>query len=123
MVFKSNFPKFIQPSPNSVYYCHNPRGICLIIRLRHELSHLREHKYKYDWQDTLNRLCSCGNDVESIERFLIHCRQFVNERGSLLSTLGYFNYSLLENTSKFLTQTLLFGNMSLRGEWPSGLRR
>ena len=31
-----------------------------------------------------------------------------------LSTLGNFNYNLLENTSNVLTQTLLFGNTSLR---------
>ena len=34
-------------------------------------------------------------------------------KGALLSTLGNFNCSLLENTSKVLTQTLLFGNTSL----------
>ena len=48
----------------------------------------------------LNPLCSCGNDVESTEHFLLHCPQFVNERRTLLSTLGNFNCSLLENTSK-----------------------
>ena len=37
----------------------------------------------------------------------------VNERRTLLSTLGNFNCSLLENTSQVLTQTLLFGNTSL----------
>ena len=31
-----------------------------------------------------------------------------------LNTLGNFNYNLLENTSNVLTQTLLFGNTSLR---------
>ena len=36
-----------------------------------------------------------------------------NERRTVLSTLGNFNYSLLENTSYVLTQTLHFGNMSL----------
>ena len=46
-VFKSNILKFIRPSPNSVYNCHNPRGICLITRLRLGLSHLREHKFKH----------------------------------------------------------------------------
>ena len=112
-VFKSNILKFIRPSPNLVYNCHNPRGICLITRLRLGLSHLREHKFKHGFQDTLNPLCSCGNDVESAEHFLLHCPQFVNERRTLLSTLGNFNCSLLENTSKVLTQTLLFGNTSL----------
>ena len=113
LVFKSNILKFIRPSPNSVYNCHNPRGICLITRLRLGLSHLREHKFEHGFQDTLNPLCSCGNDVESTEHFLLHCPQFVNERRTLLSTLGNFNCSLLENTSKVLTQTLLFGNTSL----------
>ena len=93
-----------------IYNCHNPRGICLITRLRLGLSHLRKHKLKHGFQDTLNPLCSCGNDVESTEHFLFHCPQFVNERRTLLSTL---NCSLLENTSKVLTQILLFGNTSL----------
>ena len=113
LVFKSNILKFIRPSPNSVYNCHNPRGICLITRLRLGLSHLREHKFKHGFQDTLNPLCSCGNDVESTEHFLLHCPQFANERRTLLSTLGNFNCSLLENTSNVLTQTLFFGNTSL----------
>ena len=59
-VFKSNILKFIWPSPNSVYNCHNPRGIYLITRLRFGLSHLREHKFKHGFQDSLNLLCSCG---------------------------------------------------------------
>ena len=109
MIFKSNTLKFIQLSPNSVHNCHNPRGICLITRLRLGLSHLREHKFKHGFQDTLNLLCSCGNDVESTELCLFHCPQLANERRTLLSTLGNFNYSLLENTSNVLTQTLLFG--------------
>ena len=104
-VFKSNILKFIRPSPNYVYNCHNPRGICLITRLRLGLSHLREYKFKHGFPDTLNPLCSCGNDVESTEHFLLYCPQFVNERRTLLGTLGNFNCSLLENTSKVLTQT------------------
>ena len=72
-LFKSNILKFIRPSPNSVYNCHNPRGICYITRLRLDLSHLREHTFKHGFQDTLNPLYSCGNDVESTEYFLLHC--------------------------------------------------
>ena len=59
-VFKSNILKFIRPTPNSVYNCHNPREIYLSIRLRFGLSHLREHRFKLGFQDTLNPLCSCG---------------------------------------------------------------
>ena len=111
-LFKTNILKFIRPSPNSVYNCHNPKGLKFITRLRLGLSHLREHKFKHSFQDTINPLCSCGLDIESTEHFLLHCPQFVNERRTLLSTIGNINYKLLENTDSNLTQMLLLGNTS-----------
>ena len=36
----------------------------------------------------------------------------MNERRTLLSTIGNINYKLLENTDSNLTQTLFFGNTS-----------
>ena len=48
-VFKRNILKFIWPSSNIVYNCHNPRGICLMTRLRRGLSHLIEHKFKHSF--------------------------------------------------------------------------
>ena len=113
LVFKKNIIKFIWPSPNSAYSCHNPRGVCLIISIRLGLSHLRQHKFKQGFQDRLNPLYSYVNDVESTEHLLLLSHQFVNERSTLLSTLANFNCSLLENTSKALPQILLFGNTSL----------
>ena len=68
-VLKSNILTFIRLSPNSVYKCHKPRRICVITRIRLSLSHLRENKFEHVFQDTLNQLCSCGNDVESTEHF------------------------------------------------------
>ena len=62
---------------------------------------------------TLNPLCSCENDVKSTEHFFLLCQLSPNERRTLLSILGNFNCSLLENTSNVLTKTLLFGNTSL----------
>ena len=41
-VFKGNIFKLITSSRNSVYNFHNPRGICLITRLRLGLIHLRK---------------------------------------------------------------------------------
>ena len=111
-VFKTNILKFIRPSPNSVYNCNNPKGLKFIIRLRLDLSHLTEHKFKYGFQHTINSLCSCGLHIESTEHFLLHCPQFVKERCTVLSTMGNINYKLLENTDSILTQMLLFGNTS-----------
>ena len=111
-LFNTNILKFIRPSPNSVYNCHNPKGLKFITRLRLGSNHLRKHKFKHSFQDTINPLCSCGPDIESTEHFLLHCPQFVNKRRTLLSTIGKINYKFLENTDSNLTQTLLFGNTS-----------
>ena len=64
-VFKNSLLKFIRPFGNSVFNCHNPRGVKLLTRLRLGSSHLRGHKFKHSFQDSLNPICSCGNDIET----------------------------------------------------------
>ena len=95
-----------------MYGCHNPKGIKLIARLRFGLSHLSEHKFKHNFQESLNPLCNCGHGIESTTLFFIHCPIFTNERYTLLSTLSSIDCNLLNNTGFVLTQTLLFGNLS-----------
>ena len=68
-VFKEKLLTFIQPSPNCLLKIHNPKEIKLITRLRLGLSHLREYKFKHKFQDTINPLCNCGQDIESITHF------------------------------------------------------
>ena len=70
------------------------------------MSHLREHKFKHNFQGCLNPICSCGLDIESTSHFLLHCP----ERYTLLSTLNNADCKLLELTKSFLSQTLLYGN-------------
>ena len=53
------------PTENSIFGCHNPL----------EVKHLREHKFKHGFQDTLNPLCSCGKEVETTFRFLLSSRK------------------------------------------------
>ena len=72
-VFKSNILKFIRPSSNSFFHCHNSIGIKYITRICLGLSHWREHKFKHSFQDTLNHICNCGTDVESAIHFFLHC--------------------------------------------------
>ena len=110
IVFKSNILKFIRPSSNLIFDCHNPIGIKYITRIRLGLSHLREHKFKHSFQDTLNPICNYGNDVESAIHFFLHCPLYSNERRTLLNSLVNIDHTLLDNTDFSLTQILLFDN-------------
>ena len=71
-IFKINILKSIRPKPNNVYCCHNPKGIRLKTRLRLGCSHLCEHKLKHSFQNCLNSLCLCCNDIETSTHYLPH---------------------------------------------------
>ena len=110
--FKEKILTSIRPSPNSLFDIHNPKGIKLITRFRLGLSHLREHKCKHSFQDTINSLCNYCQDIEFSTHFFLHCPFFINERRTLLSTVRSLDSKLLHCTNYDLTQTLLFGNTS-----------
>ena len=84
-IFKNNILKFIRPKPNNIYYCHNPKGIRLLTRLRLSLSHLREHKFKHSFQGCLNPLCFNSNEIETSTHSLFHCPTYTNERNTLVA--------------------------------------
>ena len=112
-IFKSNILKFIRPKPNNVYYCHNPKRIKLLIRLRLGLRHLREHKFKHNFQDCLNSHCLCGYEIETSTHYLLHCPTYTNERLTLLDKIKSINCSILESSDAAVTKFLLFGDNTL----------
>ena len=85
--FKSKVLKFIRPSENSIFLCNNPKGIQLLIRLRLGLSHLEDHKFNHNFQDTLNQICNCGEDIETSCHYLLHSLLYTNERLALLNVI------------------------------------
>ena len=106
-IFKSKILKFIRPTANSVFGCHNPLGVKLLTRLRLGLSHLREYNFKHSFQNTYNPLCSCGKEVETTFHFFLSCRNYSDERLTLLSKIRNINLNILENTNSQITRFFL----------------
>ena len=63
--FKNDILTFIRPSLSNFSNCNNYKGIILITRLRGDMSQLSEHKFKHNFQDCFDPICSCGLDIES----------------------------------------------------------
>ena len=61
--FKKDVLTFIRPKMCPVYKIHDPIGLKFLTRLRVNLSHLREHKFRHNFLDTLNPLCSCSLEI------------------------------------------------------------
>ena len=115
-VFKNSILKFIRPSPNKIFQCHNPKGIKLVTRLRLGLSHLREHKFKDSFKDTLNPLCSCGIDIKTTSHYFLHCPLFHAEWSSLLNNINEIDSTIFNKSDSVVTRILLYGNDSFKDE-------
>ena len=111
-IFKKNLLNFIRPCANSIFNIHNPYGIKLLTRLRLGFSHLREHKFRHCFQDTLNPLCDCGNDTETTTHFFLHCPSFHTPRQTLLNNIRNINEQILSHGEDQLIQTFLYGNLN-----------
>ena len=109
-IFKKNILKFIRPTANNIFGCHNLKGIKYLTRLRLGLTHLHEHKFKNNFRDKLNPLCTCGCDVENTCHFLLHCPNFLTERNTLLNNITNIDSNILKQADATVTKTLLFGN-------------
>ena len=48
---------------NPLFSVHDPLGAKL-------LTHLKEHKFRHGFNDTINPMCACGTEVETTEHFL-----------------------------------------------------
>ena len=77
------------------------------------LSHLRERKFKHNFQDCFNTLCLCGNDIQISTHYLLHCSTYTNERLTLLNKIKSINCSILESSDAAVTKFRLFGDITL----------
>ena len=115
-LFKSRILKFIRPNPKSIFNCHNPKAIKYLSRIRLSLSHLREHKFKHSFQDTLIPICACGSDIvdQTPCHYLISCPIFDAERNTLLNNIRQIAPSILNLNHSQITHVFLYGNSSLK---------
>ena len=110
-IFKKKLLNFIRTSGSTVFNCHNPRGVKLLTRFNLGLSHLREHKFKHSFRDSLNPICSCGNPIQTPAHFLLHCPNFSNERSTCLNIIGgNFDRNILTRMDSQNTQIVLYDN-------------
>ena len=109
-MFKKALLKFIRTIPNSVFGVADIYGIKLLTRLRVGLSHLREHKFRHNFQDTINPLCSCSLEIESTFHFFLRCQNFIIPRTNLMNELRKLDSGILILDEKSLTKLLLYGD-------------
>ena len=91
---------------------HDPKGIKFIKKLRLGLSHLRKHKFKDSFQDSLNPFCNCSKDIKSTPHYFLHYPTYITEGRTLLSTKENIENNLLDLSEPVLIKTVVFGSNS-----------
>ena len=66
----------------------------LLTRLRLNFSHLNEHKFRHNFKDTINPMCSCSSDIKTTDHYLLRCKLYTDLRLDLLNNICTINQSL-----------------------------
>ena len=113
MVFDNRLLLFICPVQNSVFNIFGPKGLKLLTWLRLGFSHLNEHRFRHNFENSANPLCSCSLEAEDTLLYLLHFHHFNQHRldlkNSVKSVLANFE-SLSDNIKK---EILLYGDSRL----------
>ena len=85
---------------NSLFSIYNPAGVELLTRLRLQMSHLNEHKFRHGFEDTIGPMCSCNKEIESNEHFLLRCNFYSSQRLGFFDNLDKINSSFFKLSAK-----------------------
>ena len=106
---------FIRPLESNVYNIFDPIGLKFLTRFRLRFIHFNEHRFRHNFQDCMNPLCSYSLEIEDTSHYLLHCHHFSQYRIDLMNSVK----SILENSESWSDNVnndiLLYGDSRLDG--------
>ena len=73
-------------------------------------SHLHKHRFRHDFRDTTNPMCSCGAVIETTDHYLLRCQNFGLIRSSFLNRIFTINVEFRNIHDLIVTSFLLLGS-------------
>ena len=72
---------------------YDPKGLAILTPLIVGLSKLKQHKFNYNFRETVDPMCLINDEIEDTEHFLLHVIRIVNNGViSVVRLARYFNY-------------------------------
>ena len=84
--------------------------------MRLDLSHLEDHKFRHDFQDCLNPICSCRQEIETTSHFLLHYLSYCCARKTFFEKFNLIDSNILQQSDLSATKDLLFGSEKLKDD-------
>ena len=88
--------KIIRPETNRISSAQNFEGLKLLTKMRIGLNHLADHKFRNNFQDCLNPICSCGQEIETISHFLLHRLNYRCARKTFFEKISFIESNILQ---------------------------
>ena len=97
-----------------MFHIDSSEGLKFLTRIRLGLSHLADHKFRHNFQDCVNPICSCGQEIETSTHFLLHCSNYHCARQTLFEKINKIDSNILKQNNQFITKLWSFGNEKLK---------
>ena len=108
--FEVTILNFIRPKGIPVFDVHDTIGIKFLSRLRLNFSHLNENKFRHNFNNTVDPMCTCGLEPGSTLHYLLLCNLYYNQRLGLLNNVCILNPTLKNYSYENLLNILLYGS-------------
>ena len=105
--FRLSILNFVRSKENFVLAVHDINGLKLLTRLRLNFSHLNEHKFRHNFNDTINSMCV--KEPETTLHYLLRCNFYSIYRLELLNDICTLIHSLKNISKENLFKVLLYG--------------
>ena len=103
---KKTLIKIIRAKENTVFGDSDIYGVKLLTRLRLNFSHLNEHKFRHNFNDTINPMCNCGPATETTIHYLLRCQLYSVQRAELLDGVYKLDSTLKKYALNFNKEIL-----------------
>ena len=107
---------FKRPAENDTYGIYDPLGVKLLNRLCLGVSHLKEHKFRRNFVDTLNPLFPCLLETEDTGHFFLRCQNSLSFRTTLMNDLNNINTAIAYFNQNDLFQVILYRDKNFNKE-------
>ena len=65
----------------------DPQRLKLLTRLHLGFSHLNEHRFRHNFRESMNPVCSCSLEIKDTFHYLLHCHRFTFHRIDLMNSV------------------------------------
>ena len=86
----------------------------MLTHLRLNFSHLNEHKFRHNFNDTINSMCNCGAATKTTTHYLFLYQLYSVQRAELLNGAYKFDSTLQNSSEDNLLTVLLYGSEKLK---------